>query len=151
MPNFEVFDKRVAPTTAELYVTIQKRGTISLNQAAHAALGKPEAVELLFDAGEQIMGLRPADAVAAHGYTLRPSSKRGGIVSVYVFSGVAFVRYYDIDVSASRRWKAYMEDGVLCVKLLDPAIEVVGNRAKPVVSGDGQARKAPEEPRPEEA
>jgi len=43
-------------------VTLDRKGVIYLNREAWAALGKPEAVELLFDPGRRVIGLQKTDA-----------------------------------------------------------------------------------------
>lgn len=45
----------------EPFVTVQKRGTITVNASAHAAVGEPDAVELLLDRNDHVLGLRPRD------------------------------------------------------------------------------------------
>ncbi len=126
MPNFELFTKRMVPLGRDPYVTIQKRGTISVSPAAHAALGSPEAVELLYDPAEHIIGLRPVAEPSEHSYPLRAvGTKPGG---PYVLSGRAFTKYYGIDTDVSRRRIGELQDGVLCVDLKTPGTVVIGNR-----------------------
>jgi len=60
------------------YVTIQKRGIIGFNASAHAELGSPKAVELLFDKTERIIGIRGVDPNAEHAYSIRVS---GGVAA----------------------------------------------------------------------
>lgn len=127
MPNFETFTKRMAPLAKKPYVTIQKRGTISLNAAAHAALGEPEAVELLYDRDERIVGLRAVSREAEHAYALRPQA--GKSVGPYIVSGTAFAKYYKIDTSVSRRWVAQLEGDILCIDLKEAGTEVTSNRS----------------------
>lgn len=58
---FEVFDKRMTPLAKAPSVTIQKRGVISLNKAAHDIIGNAGTVELLYDRDRQVMALRATD------------------------------------------------------------------------------------------
>ena len=51
MPNFEKYSKDLVPLKRDPWVTLQKRGAISLNQSAFVLLERPAAVDLL--------GLRP--------------------------------------------------------------------------------------------
>ena len=127
MPNFEVFTKRMVPLVKSPYVTIQKRGTLSLNAAAHAALGSPDAVELLYDATERVMGIRGVPDDAAHAYPLR--AQGGKESGPYLVSGRAFTGYDNIDTRVSRRYSAAMSDGVLCVDLRSDGTEVSSNRS----------------------
>jgi hypothetical protein len=95
-------------------VTLQKRGAISLNASAHRALGAPPSVELLYDRVQRIIGLRPVDPGVPNAYPVRPATTASG---PFVVSAMAFTRYYEIDTTVTRRWEAYVEDGVLCVDL----------------------------------
>lgn len=115
MHRFEVFRKDVAASRARPYVTIQRRGAISLNAAAHRALGHPEAVELLFNAVERIVGLRPVDPHRQHSYLLRcPTRSPAG---PFLLSAVSFTRYYGIDTTTALRREGYLDGGMLCVAL----------------------------------
>ncbi len=126
MPNFEVFTRRMIPMTKQPAVTIQKRGLISLNKSAQVALGEPEAVELLFDPVERIVGIRGVDPTVGHAYPLR--AQGGHSDGTYLVAGTAFTRYYDIDTTISKRWPVQIEDGLLLVNLQDEATIVTSNR-----------------------
>ncbi len=139
MPNFETFTKRMTPLVKQPYVTIQKRGTISLNASAHAALGSPEAIELLYDSGEQIVGFRGVPKTAEHAYPLR--AQAGKSVGPYIVSGTAFVRYYGIETTVSRRFVATMQDDVLCIDLKLEGTIVTSNRSQ-----EATLRDTPEGP-----
>ncbi|MEU9834789.1 hypothetical protein AB0D67_24935 [Streptosporangium sp. NPDC048047] len=133
MPNFETFTKRMAPLVKQPFVTVQKRGIISMNAAAHALLGEPEALELLYDPKERIVGFRAVSRESEHAYPLR--AQNGKSVGPYIVSGTAFVKYYNIDVAVSRRWVAYLDDGILCIDLKDAGTEVTSNRSAGKESG----------------
>jgi hypothetical protein len=127
MSNFESFSRRMMPLKAQPLVTIQKRGAISLNRSAFAALGSPDAVELLFDRDASLVGLRPIDARAENAYQVRPAS--GTASGPWVVSAMAFTKFYEIDTTQTRRWTAYLQDGVLCADLTCPGLAVTSNRA----------------------
>jgi hypothetical protein len=127
MPNFQTFTKRLVPLKKQPLVTIQKRGTISLNKSAHVALGAPDAVELLYDQDEAIVGLHPVDATVEHAYPLRSAS--GKDTGPFVISAIAFTKFYDITTDVSRRWPAYVENDVLCIDTKTPGTPVTSNRA----------------------
>src|SRR5579875_1045258 len=118
MPEFESFSRRLVPSRHEPRVTLQKRGAISLNASAYRVLGTPSSVELLYDRNQRIIGLRPVDPGADNAYPVRPATSASG---PFVVSAMAFTRYYEIDTSVTRRWPAYLEDGVLCVALTSAA------------------------------
>ena len=125
---FEVFDKRMTPLAKAPAVTIQKRGVISLNKAAHELIDSPDTVELLFDADRQVMALRPADDTSPHAYGVRAGSKKGP--GQAMVSATAFTQHYGIDTTATRRWRPFVEDGMLCIDLTQTSTIIEGNRAK---------------------
>ena len=124
---FEVFDKRMTPLAKAPAVTIQKRGVISLNKAAHELIESPDTVELLFDADRQVMALRPADDTSPHAYGVRAGSKKGP--GQAMVSATAFTQHYGIDTTATRRWRPFVEDGMLCIDLTQTGTVIEGNRA----------------------
>ena len=130
MAQFERFSHDQVALKREPWATIQKRGTISLNRSAYVMLGSPGPVELLYDAESQIVGLRacnPRDREAVHFRS--PTGKDAG---PFLLSAMAYLRFYGIAVLESRRWPAYLEDGVLCVDLRAPSLAVTSNRARRV-------------------
>ncbi|MDQ2959078.1 MAG: hypothetical protein M3Y42_19245 [Actinomycetota bacterium] len=128
MPDFEVFTRRLVPLKKTPLVTIQKRGTISLNKSAYAALGEPEAVELLYDRDERVIGLRPAEPTLEHAYPVRSATGKGA--GPFVISAIAFTKFYDIDTGESLRWQAQLIENVLCIDLDSTATPVTSNRAQ---------------------
>jgi hypothetical protein len=126
--GFEVFDKRMTPLAKAPSVTIQKRGVISLNKAAHDLIGNAETVELLYDRDRNVVALRAADDSAPHAYAVRSGSKNGP--GQAIVSATAFTQHYGIDTTATRRWKPLTEDGMLCVDLNVEGTLITGNRAK---------------------
>lgn len=125
---FEIFDKRMTPLAKAPSVTIQKRGVISLNKAAHDLVGNAQTVELLFDRDRQVMALRATDDSSPHAYAVRSGSKRGP--GQAIVSATAFTQHYGIDTAATRRWKPFVEDGMLCVDLTTEGTLITGNRAR---------------------
>jgi hypothetical protein len=135
---FEVFDKRLTPLTKAPTVTIQKRGLFSLNRAAHSLIKDAGTVELLFDRVDQIVGIRPVDDDVPHGYVVRPQSPTKD-TGPLIIAGTAFAQYYGLDTTVSRRWTPTLVDGVLCIDLKQPGVEIVGNRS--VRPTDGSDRE----------
>lgn len=115
MANFERFSRSMLPLHTAPCVTIQKRGSMSLNRSAFEALGAPGSVELLYDRDAAIIGLRPVTTHAENAYHVRGAARADG--GPWLISAMAFVKFYDIDTSVTRRWAATVEDGVLCVDL----------------------------------
>jgi hypothetical protein len=133
MPNWETFKRRSAPVSKQPLVTIQKRGTMSFNGAAYAALGEPAALELLFDRTEQLVGFRAAEPATPDAYALR----KQGRAANYIVSGQAFTQYFEIATDTARRYPAELRDGVLVVDLKQPGMDATGVRAR---SKKGAAR-----------
>jgi hypothetical protein len=126
VPNFETFTKRLVPLGKRPFVTIQKRGTISMNKAAYVALGSPQTVELLFDSDERMVGLRPVEFMTEHAYPVRGVGQEP---TSYLIAGRAFTKHYEIDTTVSRRWPAELVDDVLSVDLKTDGTVVTSNRA----------------------
>ena len=133
---FEVFDKRMTPLAKAPSVTIQKRGVISLNKAAHDLIDNAETVELLYDRDRNVMALRSADDTAPHAYAVRSGSKRGP--GQAIVSATAFTAHDDIDTTATRRWKPFVEDDMLCVNLSEEGTVITGNRTKAAAPSDAE-------------
>lgn len=125
---FEVFDKRLTPLTKAPVVTIQKRGVMSLNRAAHALIGEAETVELLYDRDEKVIGIRPVADNVPHGYLVRPQSATKSTGPLLI-AGTAFAQYYGIDTTTTRRWTPTVQGDILCIDLKDPGTPIVGNRS----------------------
>lgn len=132
MKDFETFRKTLVPLKRDPTVTVQKRGTMSLNKASQVLLGSPAAVELLYERTTRTVGLRPVNARAEHAYGLRSSTRSDA--GPFVISAMAFLRFYDIYPDETMRWVAYLADGVLCIDLDDVATPVTSNRAAKVTT-----------------
>jgi hypothetical protein len=141
VPHFEVFTKRLVPLVKQAAVTIQKRGTMSVNRAAFVAMGEPEAIELLYDPTEKIIGMRPVPAETEHAYPVRAQSskKEDG---PYLVAGTAFTRYYGIDTTVSKRWPVEMQDDVLCLDLKQQGTIVTSNRSRSTAADDAASGQA---------
>lgn len=111
MPHFEVFTGRASPIPRDAALTIYPRGVFSINRAACKSLGEPEAVELLFDPTERLIGLRGVSAQVSHAYPLR----RQAASSSVLVSGRAFARHYGISTDVARRYPARLIGDVLAV------------------------------------
>lgn len=125
---FEVFEKSSAPLARVPSVTIQKRGIISINRAAHTLIGSPEAVELLWDGERKLIGLRPSKETEPNAYPARPQSAKTGKGPI-VIAGTMFTQYYKIDTSQSLRYRPSVEDGILVIDISKPGQVVSSNRA----------------------
>lgn len=126
--NFESFSRQMQTSKDEPCVTIHKRGTMSLNRPAYESIGFPASVELLFDRGAKMIGLREVPHDLPNAYHVRASTPSPS--GPWVISAIAFTKYYDIDTTHSKRWAAYLQDGILCVDLTSPGVVVTSNRAR---------------------
>ncbi len=132
--QFERFDKRKASASQSPFVTLQRRGPISLNQAAFEELGKPEAVELLYAREERVIGLKPTSLKQPYAFPVRPQGSRGRAGN-YTVAGQAFTKNYGIDTSVARRYAAEMQDGTLLIDLKTGGVDATGPRAKKEADG----------------
>ncbi|MCP3425136.1 hypothetical protein NBM05_03615 [Rothia sp. AR01] len=127
--GFEVFGQRRIPMKGAPSVTIQKRGVISINAAAHSLIDTAEVVEVLFDPDRQVVAFREAE-VSPCSYRLRISPSSGQAQ----MAAVSFLRHYRIEHETSRRYEPFIEDGMLCVNLRSASVEVHGNRSQTVTT-----------------
>lgn len=116
---FETFTRQ-RRTGRQPFVTIQKKGVISLNGAAFEALDSPDAVELLYDTEARLVGLRKVDSSVPHAYQVRAPVENH---ATYLISGAAFMSYYEIDNSRSVRRPARLDGDLLIVDLNDPGVD----------------------------
>lgn len=130
--GFEVFDKRNAPLKKAPSLTIQKRGIIAMNSAAHAMIGNVEIVDLLFDKERRVMAIRPAE-MSPHAYALRVNKRSGQAI----LSAAAFVKFYNIDATVSRRYEPFKDADMLCVSVDGESVAVHGNHTKKTSSLSG--------------
>jgi hypothetical protein len=108
------------------FVTIQKKGVISLNRAAFEALNNPEFVELLYDPGARLVALRKVDSSVEHSYQVRAPVENH---ATWLISGAAFVGYYEIDTSVSVRRAARTDGDLLIIDLNDAGVDPRGEPA----------------------
>lgn len=114
MLDFEVFKERGQRVMErQPLITIQKKGIMTLNEAAFEALGAPQAVELLYAPQARTVGVRAVEPSLSHAYTLRkPARGRTRIVAA-----AAFLKHYDIQIEAIRRIPARMVGDILAADL----------------------------------
>lgn len=115
---FETFTRQ--RRVGQPFVTIQKKGVLSLNRAAFEALEGPDAVELLYDSEARLVALRKVDSSLDHAYHVRAPVENH---ATWLISVGAFVNYYEIDTSRSVRRAARMEGDLLVIDLNDPGVE----------------------------
>jgi hypothetical protein len=116
---FETFTRQ-RKSDRQPYVTMQKKGVISLNKAAFDALGQPDSVELLYDSASRLVALRKVDGSIDHAYQVRAPVENH---ATWLVSGAAFVSYYEIDNSESIRRPARLEEDLLVIDLNHPGVD----------------------------
>ena len=102
-----------------------------MNQASRAAIGEPEAVELLYDKEAHLIGFRPVDPSHPRAYGLRKQGRSNN----WIIGGQAFTKAFNIDTSTATRYPVTVDDGVLVVDLKQTGTDATGVRLKKV--GDG--------------
>jgi hypothetical protein len=116
--NFEVFTRTTGRSASEPSVSIQKRGSLSLNGAAYRLLRsnrvipkhpriKTESdffVELLYDRENQTIGLRYAPPNNPNSYVVRKLEK----ANTYIVSAKGFLKHYQIRPGRVKRYTAHM-------------------------------------------
>lgn len=118
MPQFEKFSRRAKRSTRQPTVTLQSRGSFSLNLAAYEVLGEPSFVAILYDSKEHIVGLQVADDGDPDAYQVRKQQAGNS----FIIAAQAFVKYYDIPINESQRCKAEMMGDILVFKLDQSAV-----------------------------
>ncbi len=126
MPNFQKFSRRGSPAVKQPFVTLQGKGTISFNRAAHLALGEPTFIELLFDPEERIIGFRKTTDDDLDAYPMRRQQNSNS----YLVAGNSFRAYYDIKIDGARRYQGKMIDDILTIALDGPSVSAEGPRGR---------------------
>jgi hypothetical protein len=127
--GFQVFEKGSAPVSSVPAATIQKRGLISLNRTAFELLHSPEAVELMWDPDERLIGFRSAPLSNPNAYPVRAqnaSSSKGPVL----IAGSLFTRFIGLDTSEAKRWVPTLNDDILVIDLNTPGQKVTSNRSR---------------------
>jgi hypothetical protein len=120
MPDWQVFDRKSRPSVKQPLVSVQASGNFSLNEASYNAIGRPRFIEFLYDAGEQIVGMRAVDDKSPHAYPVTPQANG----RTFQTGGRAFCHFHDIPTGKARRFAGELIDGVLAVRLKGEAREI---------------------------
>lgn len=122
--EWETYDRRSGRLAKAPELTVQSKGAMSLNSAAAELLGGPGAIELLYDKGKNVMGIRAVAETTAHAYPIRPVGKGGS----FIISAKTFFDFYDLPLGTPIRRDVKMVGDVLIVDLNDPGRPAVSNR-----------------------
>jgi len=66
------------PQWAGIYVTMNGKGQIVINRAAHVRMDMPEAFHILYDSANNVIGLKPTRLVVRNAYPAHKAGKHGG-------------------------------------------------------------------------
>lgn len=132
--GFEVFNPQTAPRTARSLVTVKKRGALSLNEAAYGFLSQPEAVELLFNRTERVIGIRLVSPTSPRAHRVRKQRGRS-----YAVSARAFLNYYGIMPEVSVRYVAHQRGNMVTVDLKEEGL-LIEPRTERGAAGPGTSR-----------
>jgi hypothetical protein len=132
LEGFQPFVRRHFRSEKTPFVTIQKRGTVSLNEAAFKALGQPTFVELLYNAERNMIAFRPISKGEKRAVPVRAF---GHSSHSYILSAVTFLKDCDVDLSRSRRFPAFAKQGALVIDLNEEGDDVSG-RKRQTTQGD---------------
>jgi hypothetical protein len=111
--EFEVFRRDMPVGGRDPVVTIRRGGGIVLNRAAFESLGSPEAVELMFDVQDRVMGIRAGSSDSKDAFPVRLARNQRS----FAISGRTFIQYYDILSDQVRHLPAAMDGSILCVEV----------------------------------
>lgn len=107
-------------------VTIDPRGVIYLNSVAWEAFDKPKAVELMFDEGRDVIGLKATETWAENSFPVRDKSGTGG----KIVRASPFLAHFSIKASKTFLVnKAHIDDdGILTLPLDGITVVTRGSR-----------------------
>lgn len=128
--GFTVYEKGSAPVPTTPSVTIQRRGLISINRAAYEGLGKPEGVELLWDAERKAIAMRAAPLTNQNAYPVRPQGQNNTGKGPWLVAGTLFTQYIGLDTTEAFRWTPVFENGLLIIDISKPGSRASSPRRK---------------------
>lgn len=131
MPSFVEFDRENSHFVPdEPMFTLQKRGLISMNQAAFKALGEPAAVALLYDADEGVVALRKVPRTYHNGYIIRKQNAARS----YLVAATGFASHHKITTDVSRRFVGHRYDDHLVGFALAEGVAIKAQARRPKAS-----------------
>lgn len=100
---------------------------MTINRVAHEMIGSPEAVELLYNEENRVIGVRQVSKTEPYAFPLRGQGRKGEKPSNYVVAMQAFTKFYNIDTSVAMRYPTEMQEDILTIPL-DRGTEATGPR-----------------------
>ncbi len=112
--QWEEFTQKTVGNPDFIRVSLNPRGVFGLNQKAVGLLGAPDAVVLLFDKVNRLIGLKASSADVNHAYEL----KQQGTSQSYFLRAKSFCNFYGIDTDDTVVFNdVQLEDGVIVLQL----------------------------------
>lgn len=137
--QWEEFTQKNVGNADFVRVSLNPRGVFGLNQKAVGLLGAPEAVVMLFDKANRLIGLKASSPDVNHAYEL----KQQGTSQNYFLRAKSFCNFYGIDTADTVVFNdVQMEDGVIVLQLGN--VTEAARRARTIKFPDeeyGQLRK----------
>src|SRR5438067_12359764 len=99
--QWEIFrGGRAVPSNERLSISINHKNDLTLNKYTREILGRPEAVLVMFDKRERVIGLSPTHKKDPDGFDVK--SKAGG--QNYIIHITPFCRHHNILIEATERF-----------------------------------------------
>jgi len=99
--QWEIFrGGQTVPSNERLSVSINAQSVLTLNRYTREILGKPDALLVMFDKRERVIGLSPTHGKDPDGFEIKP--KNGG--QNYIVHIAPFCRYHNILIEATERF-----------------------------------------------
>lgn len=112
--QWEEFDEPGTPRIAKLHVSMSPTGTMFLSRNAYEAMRQPSHVVMLWDGGNDTVGIRPVPPRTLNAFRLYPTFSSGS----HRFHALRFLVKHDIKLDYTVRFPtATIEDGVLILEL----------------------------------
>ena len=107
-------------------VTLSPNRTFGLNEHAYRAIGSPAAVEMMYDAGRHMIGLRPCDPQKKNAFLVKSRLKG----KHFQISSGAFLNHFDIKAERTMRFERVdvEPDGTLALDLSLTTVVTRGSR-----------------------
>ena len=91
---------QTVPSNERLSVSINAKNVLTLNKYTREMLGRPEAVLVMFNKRDSVIGLSPTHAGDPDGFEVKP--KNGG--QNYIVHITPFCRHHNILIEATERF-----------------------------------------------
>ena len=89
---------RKAPVQRRIYVSLNRRGEIAMNERAFAAIGRPASVTLLYDARTRSIGVKCPVAMDQHFF---PARRYGRGRRMRIVRAARMLKQFGIEVAAT--------------------------------------------------